>query len=638
MTRRSLTCLSILLFALAAGAQTSVPIEIEAGYRWSNVDGNEDLYRTQIDERSGFVLRAFTFFTPASSGFTDHVRIDATDLGVGPASSLRIETGKADLYKLRLGYRSFDTFSALPNFANPLFAQGITPGQHTFDRNRTMFDADLEFLPGRKISPFVGYSQSSFDGPGTTTYTLGGDEFLLGQNIDEKEREIRAGAVFELGKFYGSVTQGWRNLESDEELTLAQAASNGNNTGTVLGRAITGSAITRNGSYDVDTPFTSAYLTGELGSRVRLTGSFFRFAADSDSVDEEAAAGSFVSFGVQRFFNGFDDSISSRSKNTTWRGSARAEVSLTDRIELLTGFRTEHRELSGDALIRSVFVDSTTFGGLDRRDFEELVAAESALDREVDVIEAALNFRALGPFSLRFGASQSRFDYGIEPDVAEIVVPGNQGSNHERKVSSFDAVASFRKSLFSAGVSWRRDDADEAVLRTEYTSRDRVRVRAGFHTPGNMFRVGLTAEDTQQDNDQTFDADSRMYTADVEVAPVTPLRLRAAYSRLRADSTVTFRRPETFALDTSRHDEDGDALELGLAFDLRPVTIDASASRYENEGTLPFNVDRYRTRIVYDFLAHTGIAAEWSRDNYEEDAPFGAFEADRYGLFFRYRP
>ena len=78
-----------------------------------------------------------------------------------------------------------------------------------------MFDADLEILPGRKIVPFIGYSQSRFDGPGTTTYSLGGDEFLLGQDLDETEREIRAGASFDLGKFYGSLTQGWRSLDSD---------------------------------------------------------------------------------------------------------------------------------------------------------------------------------------------------------------------------------------------------------------------------------------------------------------------------------------------------------------------------------------------------------------------------------------
>ncbi len=636
MTRRLLTCLSLLLFALAAGAQTAIPIEVEAGYRWSSVSGNEDLYRTQIDERSGFVLRAFTFFTPASSGFTDFVRVTGTDLGVGPASSLRIETGKADLYKFRLGYRSFDTFSALPSFANPLFGQGITPGQHTFDRNRTMLDADLELLPGRKIAPFIGYSQSRYDGPGTTTYTLGGDEFLLGQDLNEREREIRAGANFELGKFYGSVTQGWRKLSSDETLTLAQTATNGNNTGTVLGRAITGSALTRDGSFDVDTPFTTAFVTGEVGSNVRLTGSFIRFAADSDGVDDEAAAGSFVSFGISRFFNAFDDTTTSRAKNTTWRGSARAEVSLTDRIELLTGFRTEHRELSGDALIRSVYIDSTTFGGLDKRDVEELIVAESALDRDVDVLEAALSARAIGPFSFRAGVSQSRFDYGIAPDVAEIVVPGNQGSNHQRKVDTFDATASFRKSLFSGGVSYRRDSADEMVLRTDYTNRDRIRVRAGFNTPSNLLRIGFVAEDTQQDNEETFDASARQYTADVEVAPFAPLRVRGAYSRFRADSSIIFRRPETFALDTSVHEEKGDAFELGFAFDLRPVTVDFNASRFENEGTLPFDVDRYRTRVVYDFLTHAGIAAEWSRDNYEENAPFGAFDADRYGLFFRY--
>jgi hypothetical protein len=636
MTIRSLTCLSLLLLAVAAGAQTTVPIEIEAGYRWTEVSGNEDLYRTQIDERNGFLIRALTFFTP-TNGFTDHVRVDATDLGAGPASALRIETGRESAFKLRLAYRSFDTFSALPAFANPFFAQGVTPGQHTFDRQRTMFDADLEILPGRKIVPFVGYSQSRFDGPGTTTYSLGGDEFLLGQDLDETEREIRAGASFDLGKFYGSLTQGWRSLDSDESLTLAQAASGGNNTGTVLGRAITGSAITRDGSTSVDTPFTTAYLTGELTSRVRLTGSYIRFAADSDGVDTEQATGSFVSFPIQRFFNGFDDTISSRAKNTTWRGSARAEVSLADNIELLAGYRSEHRELSGDALIRSVFVDSVTLSGLDRRDLEELVDTESSLDRDVDVLEAAIAARAIGPFDLRVGFSQSKFDFGVAPGLEEIVVPGNQSGDFERTVNTFDVSAAFSRRLFSTGVSYRRDSADDLVLRTDFTGRDRLRVRAAVRTPGNMFRLGVTAEDLQQDNDESFDAEARQYSADLEVAPWTPLRVRAAYSRLRADSTITFRRPETFALDVSRHEEDGDALELGFGLDLQPVTIDAGASRFENEGSIPFSVDRYRMRFVYDFLAHAGIAAEWNRDNYDEDAPFGQFDADRYGLFLRYR-
>lgn len=639
MTRNSLTLLlSVLLFAFAAGAQT-IPVEVELGYRWTDVTGNEDLYRTQINEESGLVVRSLTFFT-ATSGFTDHVRVDATDLGVSPASSLRIETGKAETFRLRLGYRSFDTFSALPAFANPLLSRGITPGQHTFDRTRTMFDADLEIFPDRRITPFIGYSHGRFDGPGTTTYALGGDEFLLGQDLDETENEIRAGAIFNLGKFYGSVTQGWRSLESDETLRLSELGGAGNNPGSVLGRTVGATLIERSGNTEVDTPFTTAYVTADL-ARTKLTGTFVRFAADADGSEDESATGTFVSFPIGRFFSGFQESTSSTAKNTTWRGSARAEIAITDKLDLLGGYRTEHREMSGEALIRTVFLDTTTFGGLDPRDIEELIAAESTMDREVGTFETALAARALGPFSVRIGYSRSNYDFAVDPAIEEIVVPGNQGGDFERTVDTFDLTATYAARLFSVGASYRSDDADDAVLRTDFVGRDRLRLRANFHTPSNMVRFGLVAEELDQDNMEDgvgFDAEARQYAADVEVAIRPSIRVRGAYSILRADSTVIIRRPETFALDTSNHREDGDAIELGFALDLAPFTIDAGASRFENEGSIGFNVDRYRARIVYDFLAHAGVAAEWDRDEYDEDAPFGQFQSDRFGIFLRYRP
>jgi len=629
MTRHSLTLLSLLLFALAAGAQT-VPVEVEAGYQWTDVTGNEDLYRSQINQESGFVIRSLSFFT-STSGFTDHVRINATDLGISPASSLRIETGKADVFRLRLGYRTFDTFSALDTFAL---------GQHTFDRTRTMFDADLELFPDRKISPFLGYSRGRYDGPGTTTYALGGDEFLLGQDLDETEREIRAGAIFNLGKFYGSVTQGWRSLESDETLSLSELGGAGNNPGSILGRPIGATLIERTSTTEVDTPFTTAFVTADL-PRTKLIGSYVRFAADSEGSEDESATGSFVSFPISRFFNGFDETTTSRAKNTTWRGSARAEIAITDKLDFLGGYRSEHREMSGEALIRTMFLDTTTFGGLDPRDVQELVAAESALDREVGTFEAALAGRALGPFSVRVGYSRSIFDFAVDPAIEEIVVPGNQNGDFERTVDTVDVTASYTAPLFSLGASYRTDDADDAVLRTDFVGRDRIRLRAAFHTPANRFRFGLLAEDLDQDNMEDgvgFDAESRQYAADLELAIKPSVRLRAGYSLLRADSTVVIRRPETFDLDTSDHREDGDAIELGFALDLVPFTIDASASRFENEGSIDFDVDRYRARVTYDFLAHAGIAAEWDRDDYDEASAFGAFKSDRFGLFLRYRP
>jgi len=85
--------------ALGASAQSKMPFEIEAGYRFSNVGGNEDLFRTQINERDGFQIRSFSMFTTdfgaATTAALDHFRIDASDLGAGPSSTLRIDAGKS---------------------------------------------------------------------------------------------------------------------------------------------------------------------------------------------------------------------------------------------------------------------------------------------------------------------------------------------------------------------------------------------------------------------------------------------------------------------------------------------------------------------------------------------------------------
>lgn len=624
-----------LLLATGAFAQTTT--ELEAGYRFTSVGGNEDLYRTQIDEREGFLIRSFSIFTPESTGLTDFLRIDATDLGAGPSRALRLDTGRKGAYRLRVGWRSMDAFSALPAYANPLLAQGVIPGQHTWDRDRTLFDVDLELLPDATISPFIGYSRFRNEGPGSTTYTLGGDEFVLAQQLDEKETELRIGTGFHYGKVYGSVTQGWRNLSSDETLSLA---SKGNSSTPILGVNPEANQIVRRSSLDADTPFTTIFLNGDVLPNVKLIGSYMRSSSEADSSDDEVASGTFVSFPLGRYFSGLNEQIDSRSKNKTWRGSARVESTLGSKFDVMAGYRVEHRELSGSALINTLFIDSITFGGVDKKNLEEILKADSAIDRDVDVLEAAVSGRNLGPFAFRVGASVSDYDITVNPDIEEIVVPGSQSGDFSRKVNSVDANASFTKSLFSIGGSIRFDDASRAVLRTDYTNRDKVRLRASFHTPNNMLRLGFSGENTNVENTLEgggFSADGRQWTIDAEAAPVDILRVRASYSILDAESTARIRRPETFAVETWKNDEDGEVLEGGIALLIAPVSFDLNLSRYENEGTLPFSVDRWRMRSVYDFRTHYGIAAEWSRDRYEEAPAYGQFAADRYGIFFRYR-
>ena len=153
MKRRSIAAgLSLLTLVFALGVEAQLPpLELELGFRMVDVDGNEDMYRTQIDEEEGFLLRYFTIRSTDERGLFDYYRVVAHELGESPAGSLRFEAGRSGLFETTLMYRRADSYSALPAFANPLIDEGIIPGQHTWDRTRQIVDFDVEIIENEVI-------------------------------------------------------------------------------------------------------------------------------------------------------------------------------------------------------------------------------------------------------------------------------------------------------------------------------------------------------------------------------------------------------------------------------------------------------------------------------------------------------
>ena len=615
--------LVLCLSALTLSAQT-LPIDVEIGYRFTDVSGNENTYRTQINEDEGLLIRALTIAAP-------DFRLDVDDLGIGPASALRLEARRDNVYRLNVRYRRTDAFNALENFAL---------GQHTFERVRDVVDADLELLRWSAVKPFIGYSWNRFEGPGTTTWHIGQDEFLLSQDLNDTERELRVGAGFAFGPVQGSITQGWRNFRGRESLTLAPGANNGNNPNPVLGRPVNVSELTRDEQTDVDTPFTTLYVAGQATSRIRLVGNFSRFAAETESESVDDATGSLASFALGRFFNGLAETSTSRAENTTWRGGARGEIAFTDKAELVAGYRREHRELDGSALIRTLYQQSITFGGADPRDIEVILNATNAFERDEEVIDASVSVRPLAPLALRVGLSQSNTDVTVAPDLSEIVIGGGQGGTFDRRVRTILLDGSYTISAFTLGASLQRDSADDAILRTDFVDRDRYRIRAAYKAP-RWVRAGITADETRQSNDHPqidYDATIRQYTADVVVTPVEAIAFRASASRFRSDSNILFRRPENFSTEESIHVEKGESIEGGLTLSWSRFSFDADLSRFENEGALPFELDRSRARLTVQLRELIGIGVEWAADEYREAAfAVADYEASRYGVFLRLR-
>jgi hypothetical protein len=633
--------------ATAAPAEApSAPYDVELGIRTLSIDGNNGMYRTQINEKSGLLLRSFRLLTPGSESGTsifDRLRIDASDLGAGPAGSLRIEADKASSYRFRLGIRHVDEFSALPEFANPLLASGIIPGQHTYDRTSNSVDADLELLPGSRVTPFIGYSFHRLSGPGTSTYTLGNNDFLLSQSLTENEQEVRAGAGFNFGPVYGSVTEGWRGVRGTERLALAPSAGNGNNPDPILGRPVTASDIQRDERTRINTPFTNLYVTGQLSPRVRLVGDYVRFAADSSGDGSEAATGSFVNFDISRFFGALSEQASSSARNTTWRGGLRAEVVLRDGIDGFAGYQKEHRELEGSALIDTIFLQTLTFGGVDPRDVETILNARSSLTRSEDVANIGASARALGPFAIRAELRDARQSLTVAPDLSEIVVPGNQSGDFGRRVRTFDSSVSYTRSSFTIGAAWRLDRANQPIFRTDFRDRDRLRLRATWQAP-KWLRAGVTAEQTTQSNDQPgidLDGKARQYSGDVALTPHEGVEFHGSLTQFKADNSILFRRPENFATDRSVYVENGRSPEAGIGLRRKSLSFDADVARFTNRGDNPFDIDRLRLRAGFELPPKTkaGLQLEYARDKYRErNAAFADFDATRLGLYVRYHP
>ncbi len=643
---RLLPLAPFLFFTAGLAAAQTVPLDITFGYRFLKLNGNSEEYRTQINDREGLLLRNITFATSDFGGkasFVDHFRFDASDLGAGPAGALRLEAGRGGIWNLRFTYRRAENFSALPDFANPLFPT-VIPGQHTINRVRNLFDAEIELFPGRWITPILGYTRNTYTGPGRTTYHVGQDEFRLSSDLDDIDQEVRAGVAFNVGAVTGRVVQGWRQFRETDRVRLAPGELNGNNAGPVLGVPVTLSDLNRETSTKTNTPSTSAVVTGRLGPRIKLIGSYQRASAEADTNESESLAGNLVSFEISRFFAGLNETASTKSKATFWRGSGRAELSISDGFDLSAGFARRHRYLDGFALVSDLFLNTVTFAGAPPpKNLLVLLQAQNAMDRTDNVFDVALAARGLGPFSLRAGWSQTKQDVTVTPDLSEIVVPGNQGGDFGRRIETFSAGTSYSRAGFTFGADYQHDAANDPIVRTDFLDRDRYRLRLAWKS-GDLLQVAFNGTQLDSSNDRPgigYDGRMREYGGDVEITPVKPLHLRFSAGKYQADSTIPFRNPQDFTTAISSHRERGLSLEGGIGLLFPFLTVDGSYARFVNKGSYPFTIDRARVTGDVPVNASIGLVAEWMRDKYNDVAQntgnLGKFDANRYGFYIRWR-
>ncbi len=238
----------------------AIPFDIEVGYRFLSVTGNEEMYRSQINDREGFLVRSLHIATDEKyAGFplVDKFRIDGADLGAGGAGFLRLDAGLAGAYRLQFSYRNTQFFSAYQGFANPLGAidRPADLGPHAQPVQRRPRDPSGQGdHADRRLHLELAL------GPGSTTYHFGQDEFRLAQDLTAATRSSASARPSTRGRSPANSSRAGASTTRPRTTRSLRSRGTATTSVPVLGNNVTANSLTRSSMTDVNVPVTSAFV------------------------------------------------------------------------------------------------------------------------------------------------------------------------------------------------------------------------------------------------------------------------------------------------------------------------------------------------------------------------------------------
>lgn len=283
-----LACLLLLITAADAAAQPvatptpdrpdeiattpnyTVSNSFEAGYRFADVTGNRDVYRSSVNYGNGMRLFEGQLRVNSLEGkgsWFDEFSFHTLGQGQDPYQSTTLRAEKNAVYRYDMRFRIVNYFNRLPS---------LWQGEHGLNSERIFQNHELTLFPGRRVEVILGYDRNNHNGPGfssegiaSNSGALRRDRFLrLTTNLRQLNNQYRAGLNFRVAGLAVSVLQGFDNYKED---TLYGDAS-------TLPTAVTNlqpvQSLERAEPIHGNTPFTNVVIRTEHEHRVGFHGRF----------------------------------------------------------------------------------------------------------------------------------------------------------------------------------------------------------------------------------------------------------------------------------------------------------------------------------------------------------------------------
>ncbi len=456
--------------AEAAAVPTDLPFHgfIDFGWRFRpGIGGDVNTYKSVVDiDKGATLLGADLTYDPTSDvKWIDRLRVVATSWGAYPYSSLRLDAEKSGSYRFLFDFRDLNLFSFLPTFANPFFESGIFATQYGWDMDIRSYNAELEFLPRRRVSPYIAWTRGTDDGDGVRNFVLSRNEYTLPFRVKARADNFRGGVRFGLNERASFTLEGgFVNYREDENLFFGPTTPSpffGNITTPVFGgRLFLTNAYEAMGVRG-DDPFARGLLTANPVSWMTITGGFLFSQPESDISFVRTDTGSVVA----------DTTLASaellltnsRAIQPHPSGRISIEVRPRSRFRVIESFSTDRLHVAGSGLESDAFFRAGATIGPE----ESLLAGRLVVNYNRNDLNGIVD--VLPSLSLRGGWRHVFGDVETPPSIPAaalgIIAQG----------------ADLRQDVGLAGVTWRPVERFRATADFEGATSDFTYFRTSLH-------------------------------------------------------------------------------------------------------------------------------------------------------------
>ena len=576
---------------------------IEVGYRWiPDIDGNFNAYRSVVNLGEGPKLldADFTLLNPSKILF-DRADVHATSWGGDPYNTLRVDIQKAKLYRLIADYRNMEYFNFLPSYADPTLNQGILLNQNSYDTAIRTLHVQLDLLPGKWITPYLGFERNTQFGSGVTVFHTDQNDFPIASLYSDQTNSYHAGVRMELGRYHITIEEGGTTYKDDQGASDNQPNS-GNIPAGFLGEPLTLNQMQEQYRVRSNSTYTKVLGAANPYSWLSVTGQFVYSRPHTDVNFTQSSAGNFFSNDLFQFYNGNQDSLTGAANMPHTFGSITVELRPWKRLRIVQYWNTDRYHNSSNALLAENLLLSGSAPLTDQQLATDRLNLNYSQD-EVDVF-----YDVTSRLTLRGGY---RYEWG-NTDLGAPILSGLTLES-----------ANLRRNIGIAGINYRFNQkfrviadaegssSNQTFFRTSLEQYQKARIRASYDVLTSLrfaADFGLL-NNSNPDPSVKLDFSSRVESASVFWTPSNGKwgNLLLDYSRSAVSSNILYLVPQTLTPASSIYKENGHALTAVLSV----KWFSFGGSLFVSSGSRPTQYYQPLARFSLPVNKHVRWNTEW---------------------------